>query len=118
MITGLLPLLLTGCRFGGRAGDSSEAHTITARVENNLIPAVALTISLVPEQGERRTIGVVPPGSTVELSFPLDGAGDPHRLLAEPANGAGTVSRRFTLRTALRLQWNVGRNALDVPTRP
>lgn len=108
-----VPLVVAGCRFGGR----SEEPTATARVENNLVPAVALTISLIPEQGERRTIGVVPAGSTGEFRFPVRGGTDPHRLLAEPASGAGTVSRRFALANASRIDWNVGRNALDVSER-
>ena len=109
----LTPLVFSACRFGGRP----EEPTATARVENNLVPAVALTVSLVPEQGERRTIGVVPAGSTEELRFPIRGGADPHRLLAEPASGPGTVSRTFPLANASRLEWNVGRNVLNVSDR-
>jgi len=118
MAFAIMPLLLMGCRSGGRSGGASEEPMVTVRVDNNLVPAVALTISLIPEQGERRTIGVVPAGSTEALRFPVRGGTDPHRLLAEPASGAGTVSRPFALANASGLQWNVGRNALDVSVRP
>ena len=115
----VMPTLLAGCLSSSRSGGGSEAPTATARVENNLVPAVALTISLIPEQGERRTIGVVPAGETQELRFPVRGGTDPHRLLAEPTSGAGagTVSRRFALANASGLQWNVGRNELNVSER-
>ena len=116
----ILPLLLIGCGSGRRAdaGASPDALSVVARVENNLVPAVALTISLIPEQGERRTIGVVAAGTSGEFRVPVRGGTDPHRLLAEPASGAGTVSRRFELANASAVQWNVGRNALDVSVRP
>lgn len=79
--------------------------------------AVALTISLISEPGERRTTGVVPAGSTRERRFPVRGGIDPHRLLAEPACGAGTVSRRFAPADASRIDRDVHRNGLDVPER-
>ncbi len=108
----LLPA--AGCRSARPAGE----RTVTVRVENNLVPATALTISVVPSAGERRTIGTVPAGRSEELRFPVGTSADPHRFLAEAAtNGSAIASRAFTLAESVRLDWNVGQNVLNVAER-
>lgn len=110
----LAPVLATGCHFG--RGGSGE-QTVTVRVENNLVPASTLTISLLPAEGARRAIGVVPASSTQEFRVPVGTSTDPHRLFAEPPNGPAYSSRTFTLSSAARVAWNVGQNALNVVPR-
>jgi hypothetical protein len=110
----LAPMLLSSCLFGRRSG---EEPTVTVRVQNNLVPATALTISLLPASGERRTIGVVGPSRSDELRFPAGSSTDPHRLLAEAASGTATASRLFTLSSAATVEWNVGLNTLNVAER-
>ena len=106
-------LVVAACHFGGKASEP----TVTVRVQNNLVPAAALTISLLPATGERRTVGVVGPSRAEELRVPLESASDPHRLLAEAGSGPATASRQFTLATASVVEWNVGGNILNVAAR-
>ena len=107
------PLMLAACHVGRRA----EPPTVTIRVQNTLVPAVALTVSLLPSSGERRTVGVVGPSRTESLRVPLDASGDPHRLLAEAGSGPAIASRQFTLSTAATVEWNVGQNIVNVSER-
>ena len=111
----LVPALATGCHFG-RGGGGGE-RTVTVRVENNLVPASTLTISLLPAEGARRAVGVVPASSTQEFRVPVGTSTDPHRLFAEPPNGPAYSSRTFTVSSAARVEWNVGQNALNVVPR-
>jgi hypothetical protein len=114
MLLALLPLALGSCLFGR---GSHDQPTVTVRVQNNLVPTSALTISLIPTTGSRQVIGTVDPSSTAELRFTPGSTGDPHRLLAEAPNGTATASRLFTLAAAERVEWNVGTNTLNVQAR-
>jgi hypothetical protein len=109
----LVPVLATACHFGRGGGE----RTVTVRVENNLLPASTLTVSLLPADGARRAVGVVPASSTQEFRVPVGTSTEPHRLFAEPPNGPAFASRTFTLSSAARLDWNVGQNALNVVPR-
>jgi hypothetical protein len=110
----LVPVLATACHFGRGGGGE---RTVTVRVENNLVPASTLTISVLPAEGARRAVGVVPASSTQEFRVPVGTSTDPHRLFAEPPNGPAFSSRTFTLASAGRIEWNVGQNALNVVPR-
>ncbi len=101
-----------------RSARPAEERTVTVRVENNLVPATALTVSVIPAAGERRTVGTVPAGRTEEIRFTVGTSADPHRFLAEAAtNGSAIASRAFTLAESVRLDWNVGQNVLNVAER-
>jgi hypothetical protein len=110
-----VPVIATACHFGGGGGGGER--TVTVRVENNLLPASTLTISVLPTDGARRTVGVVSSSSTQEFRVPVGTSTEPHRLFAEPPNGPAFASRTFTLSTAGRVEWNVGQNALNVVPR-
>lgn len=115
-LTALLvaPLLAGGCLFGG---GGSSTPTVAIRVENNLVPAVELTISVIPSVGSRRTVGVVAPSQRGELQVPVGSDTEPYRLLAESGAGPAIASRQFTLSTASVVEWNVGQNTLNVSAR-
>lgn len=113
ILIGATLLAVGGCHFGRK----SEPPTATVRIRNDLVPAAALTISLLPASGARRTIGVVEPSRTMELRVPLGSSADPHRLIAEAGSGPATVSRQFTWSNAAVVEWNVGQNTLNVAAR-
>jgi hypothetical protein len=105
-------VLVGACHFGG-----SGEPMVTFRVQNNLVPAASLTISLIPAAGSRRTIGVVGPSRTEELRVPRGSDADPHRLMAEVGSGPATTSRQFAIVNASVVEWNVGANILNVSER-
>ena len=106
-------LLLGACHFGGGSGEP----TVTFRIQNNLVPAANLTISVIPASGARRTIGVVGPSRTEELHLPLGADADPHRLMAEAGAGPATTSRQFSMANASVVEWNIGANIVNVSER-
>jgi len=114
VLLALVPLALGSCLFGR---GSHDQPTVTVRVQNNLVPSSALTISLIPMTGSRQVVGTVDPSSSAELRFTPGSSGDPHRLLAEATNGTAIASRLFTLATAETVEWNVGTNTLNVQAR-
>ncbi len=108
----LVSFALVGCR-----GGKSAPPMATLRVTNNFVPAVQLTISLIPASGARRTLGVIEASKTQELRFEVGAGTDPHRLIAEAGSGAASTSREFVLATASLIEWNVGRNVVNVSMR-
>ena len=104
--------LLAACHFGKK-----EPPTVTFHVRNDLVPAVAVTISVIPAVGARRTVGVVRASTSADLRIPVGSDADPHRLLAESGSGPAIVSRQFTLSGADMVEWTVGQNILNVSER-
>jgi hypothetical protein len=93
--------------------EGSAQNQIGVEVRNDLIPASALTVYLVPETGSRRLLGNVSPAETKTLSFQELSVGQ-YRLMARTTGGQEIVSNPIVLADAKTLRWTLTSNILTV----
>ena len=96
------------------SGRSADDVTVLVHVENDALPASAVTLSLAPTDGSRRALGTIAPsgGRLVRLGGLRTGV--EYRLTAERANGASVSSRPFILADTDLVDWTLSTNALQV----
>jgi hypothetical protein len=99
-------------------GTQAEENPVHVRVQNTVMPPTALTISILPVTGSRRTIGFVAPSETKVLDFGASVPVGPHRLLAEATDGSALASRQFTVDEGDTIEWNVRANMIRVHDTP
>ena len=95
LVAAVLLVSLAAC-----ASRAPQAVGVTDRgavtVRNTLQPPSSITVSVVAEDGSRRTIGSVGTGQTQTLTFPANEVAARYRLIAEVPGGQEITSQPFT----------------------
>ncbi len=113
-VTGLLALGLVGCATSARRTAESEAQAIVIEVDNNLVPAMALTVWAVPDGGTQTMIGNVGPAERKALRYVPTSRALTYRLRARLTGGRDLLSNPISMVDAQRVTWNVQSNLATV----
>jgi hypothetical protein len=108
-----------------KAGTTASEHTSPSqhptqgalcriRVLNNATPPATRAISIVPDNGPRTLLRVVPPSETEVLECDLGRSAGPFRLIAESTDGTATMSPRFFKPGDDPVEWNLRQNRICV----
>ena len=109
----IAPLLLAACASRGGSRDQ-PTEQITVVVQNDLRPAVAVTIRLLSEGGARHLLGNVPPQGTRNLPVEVAAVAGSYYLESQAADGRVLRSRNFSLFPYSRVEWSLFSNSLVV----
>ena len=93
-------------------GGADDALAI--EIQNDVLPPRPLTVTLVPENGTARMIGIVSPAQTRTLTVDPEPAAGRFRLMAETTGGADIYSDPFTLGDVERVIWDLSPNSVRV----
>lgn len=108
-----LPACATGA-MEAEPGAVGEDEVII-RVNNNLIPPAAITVSIVPDIGVQQLLGAATPSETATFEYEAAAAVGQYRLVAEPTGGQPLVSREFTLTDDdAVVEWDLNLNTIRV----
>jgi hypothetical protein len=111
--TTLCVILLTAC--GGMR--SGGADTLEVIVNNDLMPATAVTVWMVPETGARRQLGMVSPLKTGTFAFSPTGVTGQYRLVAEHLGGGATQSGTVDLNGLSGIHWDITSPVVHITRR-
>lgn len=110
---------LPACATGAMEAESGAAgDEIIVRVNNNLIPPAAITVSIVPDVGIRQLLGAATPSETATFEYEAGAVVSQYRLVAEPTGRPPVVSREFVLTDSdAVVEWDLNLNTIRVLER-
>jgi hypothetical protein len=106
---------VSSCSSMGRR--SSAQGSTALRVQNDIIPSVALRIYAVSLSGGRTLVGSVNPGATTTLYFDPIGASGQYQFVAQVSLGREIVSNPVAFSDGDTIEWNVRSNLATVAGR-
>ncbi len=110
----LLGVALVGCASGPRRNPDTDPRAIAIEVDNNLIPASALTVWAVPDGGTQMLVGNVGPSERKTLRYLPTTRALNFRLRARMTGGQDRLSNPITMIEGARVTWNVQSNLATV----
>jgi hypothetical protein len=111
-------LALTACATGhARGGASDGAPQAVVRLTNDLNPPSDITVYAVSDGGFRQLLGDVPPNQQKVLHFPITGATERVRLVAERGIQRPVRSQPIVLTgNGTVINWDLSTNSVWFPT--
>lgn len=111
-----LPACATGGAMEAEPGEAGDQ--VIVRVNNNLIPPAAITVSIVPDIGVQQLLGAATPSETATFEYEAAAAVSQYRLVAEPTGRPPVVSREFVLTDdAAVVEWDLNLGTIRVLER-
>jgi hypothetical protein len=104
----LAAAVVAGCASGGSSGGGGA----TVVVENDLAPPTAITVYVVDEFDNRRSLGNVSPLDQRAFRLPESSSGQ-YRLVARTTSGSEITSQRFALFAGETADWRLSANLVD-----
>lgn len=107
-------VLLLGACASAPAGSQGPAETLDIRVNNNLVPPVLLSISLVPSSGVERNLGEAFSSRVTDFRYNGLAPRGQYRLLARAANNRAMASDYIVLDGVQAIEWSLQTNRVTI----
>lgn len=106
-------LLLSACA-SAPAGSEGPTETLDIRVNNNLVPPMLLSISLVPSSGVERNLGEAFSSRVTDFRYNGLAPRGQYRLLARAANNRAMASDYIVLDGVQAIEWSLQTNRVTI----
>jgi hypothetical protein len=108
-------VVLLGACASSQAGSAGGAQeTLDIRVNNNLVPPMLLTISLVPSSGVERNLGEAFSSRVTDFRYNGLAPRGQYRLLARAANNRAMASDYIVLDGVQAIEWSLQTNRVTI----
>ena len=107
-------LLLGACATAQEGGNAGPSETLDIRVNNNLVPPMLLTISLVPSSGVERNLGEAFSSRVTDFRYNGLAPRGQYRLLARAANNRAMASDYIVLDGVQAIEWSLQTNRVTI----
>jgi hypothetical protein len=106
-------LLLSACA-SSQPGTQGPSETLDIRVNNNLVPPVLLTISLVPSSGPERNLGEAFSSRVTDFRYNGLAPRGQYRLLARATDNRAMASDYIVLDGVQAIEWSLQTNRVTI----
>ena len=107
-------VLWLGACASSQAGTEGPAETLDVRVDNNLVPPVMLTISLVPSSGVERNLGEAFSSRVTDFRYNGLAPRGQYRLLARATDNRAMASDYIVLDGVQAIEWSLRTNRVTI----
>lgn len=110
----LISMFAAACASAPAPADTAPEGVTVITVENNLSTFSDVTVYVEPQNGVRRSLGVVQSGTTGTFNY--DGTGA-LQFVAQPTNGNNITSETVSVMQPSRIRWVLTTNRLTLSRR-
>ncbi len=106
-------VFLSACASAENTG-GAPTETLDIRVNNNLVPPLVLTVSLVPSSGVERNLGEAFSSRVTDFRYNGLAPRGQYRLLARAANNRAMASDYIVLDGVQAIEWSLQTNRVTI----